>query len=376
MEPQLPPDPARPAAQDAAIVSAAPVAAASASAAAAYKDRSTGLIIYGIVEIALGGMAALAIPFMLLSAVFARKIPGGAMPAGTYVSGICSYSFAAAALVTLGIGSIRARRWARALNLILSWFWLTVGIVATAAMTAFMPSIFAAAFRKAAEQNPNAPSMPTGVAAVILTVVIVFFSIFLVLLPFAFLLFFRRKDVEETCKRRDPVERWTDRCPLPVLAMSLLFGCGAVYYLLLAVTTPLMPFFGRYLTGLVGAAALVVVAAIDGFLAVSLYRLRLAGWWTAMGVQTLRMISAAFTFRHADLLQVYSKMGWSDTQLQQMSANPVLRNGSGMLWWTLPFMLLFLGYLIWIKRYFGAPGEPAAAEPRTPYLSSPTGPAL
>jgi hypothetical protein len=360
VEPQPPSGPAPPAANDLTIVPATP----------AFKDRSTGLTIYGIIEIALGALAALMIPFMLLSAVFSRKIPGGAIPAGTYVSSICSYSFAAAALATLGIGSIQARRWARALNLILSWVWLIMGVVATAAMTVFMPSVFAGAFRQAAAQTPNAPPMPTGVLAVMLTLMIVFFSIFLVILPIAFLLFFRREDVAETCRRRDPVERWTDRCPLPVLAVSLLFGFSAVYYLLTAVTTPFMPFFGRYLTGLAGAAALVIVAGIDGFLAISLYRLRLAGWWTAMGVIGLRLISAGLTFRHTDLLELYSKMGWSDTQLQQMRDNPALRSFSMMLWWGLVSMLLFLGYLIWIKRYFARPGASSTFGVEAPYQAS------
>ncbi|MGA9980528.1 MAG: hypothetical protein WBQ08_18050 [Candidatus Sulfotelmatobacter sp.] len=349
MEPQLPSGPAPPVAHEAAIVS--PELASSPE--LVYKDRSTGLTIYGIVEILLGALAALMIPFMLLSAVVSRRIPGGAMPAGTYVSGICSYSFLAAALVILGIGSIQARRWACALNLILSWIWLITGVVATVAMTVFMPSVFAASFRQAAAQNPDAPSLPTGVAAVVLTIIIVFASIFLVVLPIAFLLFFHRKDVAETCRRRDLVVRWTDRCPLPVLAVSLLFGCGAVYYLLTAVTTPVMPFFGTYLGGPAAVAALAIVAGIDGFLAISLYRLRPAGWWIAVGVLGLRLISATLTFRHADLLQLYAKMGWNETQLQHMSANPALRSGM-MLWWTLAFMVLFLGYLIWIKRYFAA----------------------
>jgi hypothetical protein len=371
VEPELPSGPVAPAAPDRAIAAATP-----AYIAPDYKDRSTGLVIYGIVEIVLGALAALMIPMMLLGALFSRKMAGGAMPIGTYVSGICSYSFAAAGLVTLGIGSIRARRWAWAINLILSWFWLIVGVVATAAMTIFMPSVFAAAFRQAAEQTPNASPMPAGVAAVILTVVIVFLAVFLVAVPIAFLLFFRRQDVEETCKRRDPVERWTDRCPLPVLAVSLLCGFGAVYSLLLAVTTPFMPFFGRYLTGWAGGAALVIVAGIDGFVAFSLYRLRLAGWWIAVAGLGLRVISSALTFRHTDLLQLYAKMGWSETQLQQMSANPALRSGSMMLWWSLAFTVGFLGYLIWIKRYFSAPTPPAAVEPATPYLSSSSGPAL
>jgi uncharacterized membrane protein len=367
---QLPQDPAPPAVPDIALVPEAVAYGVT------YKDRSTGLTIFGIIEMILGALAALMAPVMLLGAAFSRKIAGGAMPAGTYVSGICSYTFAAAVLVTLGIGAIRARRWSWALNLILSWYWLIVGVVATVAITVFMPRIFAAGFQQAAAQTPNAPPLPTGVFAVILTLVIVFMSFFLVILPLAFLLFYGRKDVEETCKRRDPEERWTDRCPLPVLAVSLLLGSSAVYFLLMAVTTPFIAFFGRYLTGLPAAAVLVVMAGIDCFLAVLLYRVSLAGWWLAVSALVLRVISVILTFRRADLMEAYSKMGLSDTQLQQMSANPAFRSGTLMLWWSVVLMILFLGYMIWIKRFFRGPAESGPVKPEMSYQPSSAGPAL
>jgi len=66
VEPHLPHDPALPAVSHLASVPEVP----------ALKDRSTGLAIYGIVEIILGALAALMIPFMLLGAAFSRKMPG------------------------------------------------------------------------------------------------------------------------------------------------------------------------------------------------------------------------------------------------------------------------------------------------------------
>lgn len=304
------------------------------------------------------------IPFMLLGAVMSRKIVGGSMPAGSYVSGICTYSFAAAALVTLGIGSIQARRWARALNLILSWAALILGVIGTIALAVFLPRVMMSAFQQAAASTPDAPPMSRGVMAVVLTIMIVFFSIVFVVIPLAFLLFFSRRDVEETCKRRDPVERWTDRCPLPVLAVSLLFTFGGVYAVLMAVTTPLLPFFGKYLTGFPAAGLLIVLAVVDGFLAIGLYRVRLAAWWTAIGLIAVRLVSAIVTYRRGDLMQAYSKMGWSQNQLEKLNANPAFRSGMAMIWWGLALTLIFLGYMIWIRRYFKAPPpSPVMAPP-------------
>lgn len=320
----------------------------------------------GIVQIICGGFAALAIPFVLLGALLARKTTGVALPAGTYMMTIVSYTFTAAVLITLGVGSIQARRWARALSLVLSWVWLLGGISITVVITAILPASFMEGFRRAASLNPSAPPPPTIFIAVILTLMIVFFAVFLVVLPLGLVLFYSRKDVEETCKRRDPVERWTDRCPLPVLAVSLLFACASPYHLLSSFTAPLVPFFGHYLTGVPGAVGCLVLFALDAFLALSFFRLRLTGWWVAVAALILRSISAAITNFRGNLLQAYSKMGWGQSQLEAMGSNPVFRSGM-ILWWSFGFTVLFLGYVIWLRRYF-----PSAVAPPQSDVLAPT----
>lgn len=324
----------------------------------AYRDRSGGLLAFGIVQIVVGGLASLGIPLILLGALLSRRV-GVGTPPGSYMLPIVSYGFAAAVLITLGVGSIRARRWGRALTLILSWAWLFIGIMMTVFLTAVLPATFVTAFRKAGAVNPNTGAMPTGVLAVILTLIIVVFSIFLVVLPFALLLFYRKKDVEETVKHKDPVERWTDRCPLPVLAASLLFAWACPYYLMMSFTTPLIPFFGRYLTGLPGAIGCLLFAALDAYLAYSLFHLKLPGWWLALAALTVRTVSAVVTYARGDLLQAYSRMGWKDAQLQMMSENPMFRSHL-ILWWSVGFLVAFLGYMLWIKRYFRLPPNPVA----------------
>ena len=326
----------------------------SASTRGGYRDRSTGLQVFGVIQIILGALVALLIPMALLGAVMSRKMTGTVMPMGTYLMTCLTYGSLAIVLITLGIGSIRARRWAWALTLILSWFSLIIGVFATVFMTAVLPTAFAVGLRKAAAANPGAGDLPTGVTAVILTFIIVLFAVFLVAIPLAFVLFYRRQDVEATCKRRDPVDRWTDRCPLPVLAASLLFACAAPYYLFLSFTTPLVPFFGKYLTGIPGGIGCLVLAAIDGCLAVWFFRVRLFGWWVGVISSALRTISAAITFARGDLMQAYSHLGWKQAQIEAMSSSPMLR-GRLVLWWGLLYLLVILGYMVWIKRYFHVP---------------------
>ena len=90
----------------------------------------------GVVTTAL---AALMIPLVALGAAMSRLAPGATMRPGQLLSAAATYGFLAAALITLGIGSVQFRRWARALTLIVSWYWLLMGALITV-LLAFAPS--------------------------------------------------------------------------------------------------------------------------------------------------------------------------------------------------------------------------------------------
>lgn len=329
----------------------------------AYRDRRTGLLIFGIVQIILGLLAALMVPLIALSALMSRLSPTGAMRPGQFVSGVSIYVLIAAVFLALGIGSIQTKRWAHALTLVTSWYWLIAGTLVTVVLTAVLPVVMRRALAQVQQNSANPPSadITTGVMAVFITLMIVFFTIFLVLLPIAFIVFYRRKDVELTCRHRDPVERWTDRSPLPVLGASLAFFVGSLYSLLLAATSPMLPLFGHYLTGLPAAGCLVLLAGLDLYLALALFRLQSSGWWIAVIAAPVRMSATAFSYNRAGLMQAYAKLGWSDAQLQMLNSNPIFRSriflGMGVI-----MMLAFLGYLLWLKRYFKTPVAPSQTE--------------
>jgi len=287
------------------------------------------------------------------------------MRPGQYISASATYLFIAAALVWLGVGSMRCRRWARSLTLVISWYWLIMGVLITILLTGALPVAMKSAMQ--AQQNtPGAPSaeVTTGVMAVILTIMIVFCAVLLVVIPIAFVVFYSRADVAATCRHRDPVEPWTDRTPLPVLGASLVLFFGALYLLVTAVSTPLFPFFGRYLTGIPAAGCFLAFGALDIYLAVALYRLKAVGWWIAVLTVPVRLLSMVFTFARADLMQAYSKMGMSDAQLQILQSSPFFRSHV-ILWWSLFSLVIFLAYLLWLKRYFKTPSQvpPVQAAP-------------
>lgn len=357
MDTELPADPA-PDSRSASNL--APEPAAPVPLPPAYRDRGTGLVVFGVFQIILGLLAALMIPVMALGAVMSRLGPGGTMRPGQFIFSVVAYASLAGAFIILGIGSMQMKRWARAVTLVTSWYGLVTGALVTVLMTAALPVAMRSALAQAQHNTPGpSPAVSTGVMAVILTIIIILVAVFLVLVPIAFIIFYSRQDVAETCRRRDPIERWTDRTPLPVLGASVVLAIGAIYLVLVGVTTPLFPFFGRYLTGIPAAVCFLVTAALDGYIAVALFRLQPIGWWIAVFTVPMRLLSMALTYARADVMQAYSKIGMSDAQLKVLNANPMFR-GHIFLWWGLTSMVVLFGYLLWLKRYFKTPAATPA----------------
>jgi len=88
-----------------------------------FKDRKAGLIAFGVAQLLMAlGMASMAALQFVLMAKLGGFAPPGAAPAskwGFFGAGIF-YLLLALVAAVLGVGSIRCRRWARALNLVLA----------------------------------------------------------------------------------------------------------------------------------------------------------------------------------------------------------------------------------------------------------------
>ena len=110
-----------------------------------YKDRKTGLAIFGAIQIVLGALCALFVPLMLMGMLAAAVMDKGAneaMSVRAMIPGLLVYVLLATWFIWMGIGSIQARRWARALCLVSSWICLISGITGMLFMLMFMPDMY------------------------------------------------------------------------------------------------------------------------------------------------------------------------------------------------------------------------------------------
>ena len=90
------------------------------------------------------------------------------------------YGALAVVLVWLGIGSVMARRWARALLAIFSWSWLVMGLIMLVAMVFVMPKILSATIDGSAKGQP---AMPPGALGMMMFIMFLVFGFLFVLLP-------------------------------------------------------------------------------------------------------------------------------------------------------------------------------------------------
>jgi len=304
----------------------------------AYRDRNGALVAFGILELLLG-LACLAFVAMVLLAGQVR-LPNSPSPRASLIPASLTYLVLAIAFDWLGVRSILARRWARTLSLIAGWFWLVSGVVGGAFMLYFMPRMLASM----PAVQPEARAAGLGCVAAV-------WGLGFLLLPLGFVLFYGSRNVRATCEARDPRPRWTDRCPAPVLALALMSAFAAVSFVVYSFR-PAFPVFGRLWTGAPGALLFLLLALLEAAVAWGLYRLRPAAWWGRLGLWLLNGGSTAYTFhRGVDWPQILRASGQPENpatlqMLQGLFAGPyfvALMVAVGV---------AFIGYLLWVRKYF------------------------
>jgi hypothetical protein len=313
-----------------------------------YKDRSAGLIVFGVLTILLGCLAGLLVPLMLIGQAASAKATGSPAAFSAILPGMLIYGILSVALVWLGIGSIMARRWARALLLIFSWSWLILGLFLVVLMAFLLPKILANIHVPETPGQPAMPAAAIGVAVVFTCLVLGFLFI---LLPAVWTFFYNSRHVKATCETRDPVTRWTDACPLPVLGFCSWVAVSVPTMLVMPLAGHgVMPFFGIFLTGMPGTLLCLAIAILWSYAAWSLYKLELRGWWLILIVLCVFMVSALLTFARHDLVEIYRLMNYPEAQIEQMQKSGLLV-GNRMMWLMAFSGLPFLGYLLYIKKF-------------------------
>lgn len=207
------------------------------------------------------------------------------------------YAACAAAFCSLGFGAYWGRRWARDLILVGSAFSLATGLLA-APFAIWMVGRLATA-------DPRVSGVRDTVGCAV-TVVLAVMMVVLISLPLSFLLFFARRDVRLTVERLDPVRRWTQAQPLPVIGAALVYAVSAAGSLI-ALIQPVLPAPGGLLTGAAARGVLLAVSVASGAVAWGLYRGKRGAWIAAAGLTAAWLAYSLLSFRDFDFQEMRAR---------------------------------------------------------------------
>ena len=309
-----------------------------------YRDRRTALLIAGVLEILLGVGALPIVGLMIFAASMVTA--QGAGSKGSMIPGIAVYGIAGLVFVTLGVGSIRVRRWARALWLVVSSFWLIGGVLAAAVVALLMASV-------------------AGVESILLIAILSFFAVFMIGLPASLLAFYRSPHVKATCEAAAPEPCWTDGCPLPVLGAALWFAS-------MTLTLPWMgwlygglyPFFGHFVQGAAGHGLWMVSGLLSGIATYGIYRRIHTLWLLGLVLVLGQGISATVTYAVVDPKELFAAMGIEGAALEQIERMGMIRP-SYMIGSVAAAILPMVGLLLWARACFPKRStEPAILPPQ------------
>ena len=114
---------------------------------------------------------------------------------------------------------------------------------------------------------------------------------------------------------------------------------------------PVVPLFGRLLTGPEGLLALLGGVALCSWLAWSTFRLQRVGWRATLGFLLVLGISTVWTFEVVELTEMYGQLGYPEEQIAALArSEPVLRRLT--LWSTLALTVVGVLYMLSIRRHF------------------------
>lgn len=306
-----------------------------------FRSRKGALVLFGLVELGMGALLLLMLAFMALMMIVAagQRTAGLApMPLRQMAVTLLTYLLAGVVLIGLGVGSILQRRWARDLSLIVAWMWLVLGTTTGIFMLAMAPFL-----------NQATHAMPPEASVIMFTCLGVVLGVFGIAIPAAMVLFYRSPNVRATCMAADPVPRWTERAPLPLLGLSLWLAFSAFcmggmsFYAVL-------PLPDRIVTGVPAIAAYGVQAVLLFYLAWGLFMRSHAAWWIGLLYGLATAIYGAVVFPRVDVQKVVRAMGVAETpgmpDLGPIYHNPWFYGFLGVMW------IGYVGYFLFVRRYF------------------------
>ncbi len=248
------------------------------------------------------------------------------------------YYVIAALFIPIGIGHVKLRRWALSLTQLCLWFWLGVGILLFGNLILLIPSVFKL------ELNRDVllfQSVAVGVSSFLI----------LVLLPILAIGFYKSEKVKTVFEARDPNRYWTEKYPLPLLALLLLYAVMIVAMHITIFFQGLFPMFGQIIFGRPAAYVIALCILILGILIYGTVGLKKWAWWGSLVYILLLTISTILSFSRYSFYDIILMMNLPAYEMGFIDKMILIHDYRLVGLLAIP-LLVTLGLIIYSKRYF------------------------
>lgn len=316
------------------------------------KNGRRRLIAGGIIQIIAGMLCAMGAALTILGLLIMGDVADEtATPFFSLSMAFAIFFYAAISvwLITVGLGSINMKRWARALSLIVAWTGLIIGANAIIAMVLFMPDFF--------QLMDSKEGIPPNVQGIVAVITMIMMACVYVIFPGVMVLLYSGKRVKQACEYYNPQPSWADSRPLPVLAACFLFFFQAFGMLPMMFFLKGFPLFGLVIGGPAGILLVGLTVLLLLVIALGLYRLRLEAWWGAIIATLFLFGSFTVTFFRMDSLELMKLMDMSEQEIEALNMGSFLDSPAFTVQMVGSIVIL-LAFLLFIRRYFRKPEGP------------------
>jgi hypothetical protein len=303
------------------------------------------IVLFAVLEFLIGAILVLMTVGMMVLALSSQgilKTPMAGRGGLALVFPILFYSAAALLFLFAGAGTLARCGWARILMLVVSWFWLVLGILGGITVLVTVPLILGQAARGGQVGSREITTLVWifGVATILFSVV----------LPGSFLVFYTRRSVKAAFEKREAEEDSRQKLPLLVAIFAIWSGFCALGRLC-SIPYGLFVLFGFFITGAPAIILSLISSGLYGFLAWRIVRLERKVWWAAFLFHLLLGISAVITFFRIPMNKFFAALGASQI-VDPAQRQVMLVVQSYLPCFTLIWQVLLLGFILYVKRYF------------------------
>lgn len=308
----------------------------------AHRDRTTLLLVGGLVLLLLGFIALMVTFFLVVNILALSRVPeterASGMTVAQIVPALLLFAGSGTACSILGLGALLRRKWFEPLLAVFAWAWLFLGLLNALVASRILPLV-----------SPYGPERVPGTELASFKTIGTVLLVVDFVVPGLLLFLFTGRHIKATLETHDREARWTDRVPTDLLGLSVFVGSWALV-MLISSFQAVLPVGGSILTSDRAVFVCLASALVIGATAIGLFKRRPVAWWGGIAILVVWAAWCFTTIPRIDFQNLLRAAGLPQpTNVQHLA---LIFKGSWFQGLVAAVTLGGLCYFFRVRRYF------------------------